>query len=128
MRDSGIFELGAIPCLQDLHNCALSVRFVVCAEDKPAVSAEEKPVEFAEEKPAVSAEDKPAVSADKNLQSAKTSPFHCPHRGGREAATMPGGCLGRLQISCLQTQQVCLLQKQQVSLQQTQQVSLLQTQ
>ena len=65
MRDSGNFELGPLPCPQDLHNCALSVRFAVCAEDKPAVSAEEKPVEFAEEKPVVSAEDKPVVSADK---------------------------------------------------------------
>ena len=119
-------------CPQDLHNCALSVRCAVCAEDKPAVSAEGKPVEFAEEKPVASAEDKPVVSAERNLPSAKTSPLHRQHRGGREAAapvfTMPGGCLGRLQISCLQTQQVCLLQTQQVSLLQTQQVSLLQTQ
>ena len=65
MRDSGNFELGPLPCPQDLHNCALSVRFALCAEDKPAVSADEKPVEFAEEKPVVSAEDKPVVSADK---------------------------------------------------------------
>ena len=72
------------------------------------------------------------MSADKTSVVSQDIPPYCPHRGGREAAapvfTMPGGCLGRLQISCLQTQQVCLLRTQQVSLLQTQQVSLLQTQ
>ena len=66
-----------------------------------------------------------------DLQSAKTSPPHCLHRGGREAAApvsaMPRGCLGRLQISCLLTQQMSWLQTQQMSCLQTQHMSCLQT-
>ena len=46
-------------------------------------------------------------------------PQHSLHRGGREAAapvsTMPGGCLGRRQMSCLLTQQMSCLQTQQMS-------------
>ena len=67
----------------------------------------------------------------RHLWSPKTSPPHCPHRGGREAAapvsTMPGGCLGRPQMSCLLTQQMSCLLTQQMSCLQTQQMSCLQT-
>ena len=60
----------------------------------------------------------------RDLQSAKTSPGHCGHKGGRFAAApvwaMRRGCLGRLQISCLLTQQMSWLQTQQMSGLQTQ--------
>ena len=67
----------------------------------------------------------------RDLQSAKTSPGHCGHRGGRFAAapawTMERGCLGRLQISCPLTQQMSGLQTHRMSCLQTQQMSCLQT-
>ena len=67
----------------------------------------------------------------RHLRSPKTSPPHCPHRGNREAAapvsTIPGGCLGRPQMSCLLTQQMSCLLTRQMSCLQTQQMSCLQT-
>ena len=63
----------------------------------------------------------------RGLQSAKTSPGHCRHRGGRFAAAPVWArrrrCLGRLQNSCLLTQQMSWLQTQQNSSLQPQHMS-----
>ena len=97
-----------LDCLQARHVLCLQARHLLCLQPRHLLCQQTR-----------------------DLQSAKTSPPHCPHRGGREAATpvsaMPRGCLGRLQISCLLTQQMSWLQIQQTSCLQTQHMSCLQT-
>ena len=92
------------PCLQARHVLCLQARHLLCLQPRHLLCQQTR-----------------------DLQSAKTSPPHCPHRGGREAATpvstMPGGCLSRLQTSCLLTQQMSWLQTKQMSWLQTQQMS-----
>ena len=94
-------------CLQARHVLCLQARHLLCLQPRHLLCQQTR-----------------------DLQSAKTSPPHCPHRGGREAAapvsTMPRGCLGRLQISCLLTQQTSWLLTQ-MSWLQRQQMSWLQT-
>ena len=97
-----------LDCLQARHVLCLQARHLLCLQPRHLLCQQTR-----------------------DLQSAKTSPGHCGHRGGRFAAApvwaMKRGCLGRLQISCLLTQQMSWLQTQQMSCLQTQQMSCLQT-
>ena len=96
--------------------------------DNPSVATS---VVSADKTSVVSADKTSVVSADKTSVVSRASPCHFPHRGGCEAASpvwaMPGGCLGRPQMSCLLTQQMSCLLTQQMSCLQTQRMSCLQT-
>ena len=99
-----------------LHQTSLQARHVLCLQARHLLRLQPRHLLWQQ---------------TRDLQSAKTCPYHCPHRGGREGAApvsaMPRGCLGRLQISFLLTQQMSWLQTQQMSWLQTQQMSCLQT-
>ena len=94
-------EITILDCLQTRHALCLQASHLLCLQPRHLLCQQTR-----------------------DLQSAKTSPGHCGHRGGRFAAApvwaMRRGCLGRLQISCLlQTQQMSCLQTQHMSCLQT---------